>query len=152
MTEAEVKSKLASVDVLKKFNAGLVLASGTFPSLWKLEANSFAWVMAELADKGKGPFIKPNKELEPIHGSMYYTASAEDFEYMVTTAKQLGVDKDNSLPLLCKIGKMFPIDIDESIVEAKYGSKNPKAVENWKEAMASKGSCRLVAVSFEELD
>ena len=139
--------KVANATQLRAFNKGLNIAASANPKLWQVDESTAIWVKAQIAQTSsdKNPYLKPTVA---DHGFFYGTANAEDFEYIHTLAEQLEVDPDTPATVFVKIAKQTPIDMDESIVEARY-SDNPTAIANWKQALAEDQQ-RLVALVIEE--
>lgn len=145
MSTETKNSVLASANELKKFNKGLNLLSTSREPIWSLDEASAIWVEAHIV-KGKNSnsyYLKPTAK---GHGNFYNTHNDDNFKLV----NQLGptAEDETGLPVLVKLAKQSPLDLEESFVEEQF-KDNPNAIANWKQAIA-KNAQRLVAIIIDD--
>ena len=148
MTQTEIKNRLATAAQAKAFNKDLVIANGANPALWVLDTDGALWFKATVTrtSEDKGAYLKPS---HTAHGNLYTTADITDFDFVQNIFSQRPGESE-SVNVIVKVAKQSPLDVDESLVEARYAD-NPKAIANWKQARETEGSVRLVAIAIEEI-
>ena len=140
---------LATAKQIKDFNKGLILVNEVLIKLYELDESTAIWLPAtvEAKKQSEGGYIKPSI---PAHGFFYKTASDKMFGYVndIYSSRDEGLERVN---IYVKVVKQFPRKLDLAEVEHHY-SKNPAAIENWKNAIAKPGSANLVVMVVEEIE